>query len=135
MIIKTLHFFQTFLFKVNFQILNKYSGSNFNILVQPVTVDLCQFLNGTNSNVVIKWFAGIFASSLPNGFVHPCPYKGAIEAYNVTVKPFSETKFHGGQYLGVSRWYDDQDENILTTNHLVEAIAGRGKKGSKNKMG
>jgi hypothetical protein len=38
------------------------------------TVDVCGYLNGTNSNPLGKWYFGILRESLPENLLHPCPY-------------------------------------------------------------
>lgn len=37
------------------------------------TIDMCAFLNGTNTNVLFKWIVGVLDANFKK-YVHPCPY-------------------------------------------------------------
>lgn len=106
--------------------LKKSGSQDFNTVIQPVILDLCLFLNGSAdaNNLVIKWFFDIFAS-LPKGLLHACPYNGVLEVYNLTAIQLSKDQFYPGQYMGVTRWFDEIDDNVFTSLYLVEAISGR----------
>ena len=76
---------------------------------------MCSFLNGTDNNLVAKWLIDSIKNTLPEGFVHPCPYFGHFKVFNVslgitTVSP----QFLKGRYKTSLRVFDDNDENIVT---------------------
>jgi hypothetical protein len=98
----------------------KYLTQNY-IYVLNVTLDVCGFLNGTDSNIATKFFFNAFASSLPAGFVRPCPIIGELKAYNLTLNAISQAiQFMAGSYRVITRFYDEKDDNIITTNHFLD---------------
>lgn len=38
------------------------------------TIDLCGYMNGTNSNPLAKYAMDMARNSVPPGLIHPCPY-------------------------------------------------------------
>jgi Protein of unknown function (DUF1091) len=92
------------------------------------TLDLCEFVNGTQSNLVTKYFIGIFTKSLPPGFVHPCPYSGEFKLNNISLNLVPESmQFLTGTYKSIMRYFDDKDDNIITVIAIVELKDVRGK--------
>lgn len=61
--------------------------------------------------------------SLPPQVVHGCPFYGVLEAMNVTM---DQTKlvsaFSRGRYRAVTRMFDGQDDNVVTTHVELEKI-------------
>lgn len=79
------------------------------------TVSLCQFLDGSKSNVFLDWILSIIGETLPKNFIHPCPYIGVIKAYNVTLAANSVfPQFLKGRYKEKLRLFDELDENVVT---------------------
>lgn len=80
------------------------------------TINLCAFLNGTeNSNALANYLKKELEAALPKGFYHPCPYSGELKMMNVTIAFRPEVAmFLKGVYRSVMRFYDDQDQNIVT---------------------
>jgi len=90
--------------------------SRFLNTVFNTTIDLCSFLNGTDkNNLLANFLTKQLEESLPKGFFHPCPYSGELKLLNVTIAIAPETSmFLKGIYRMTSRFFDTEDENILT---------------------
>lgn len=79
------------------------------------TVQVCQFLNGTDRNPVLKWIIDAITETIPEGFIHPCPYFGRLQAFNVSLSGEGvPTQFVKGHYKTFFRFFDEKDENIIT---------------------
>jgi Protein of unknown function (DUF1091) len=79
------------------------------------TVEICNVLNGTDSNPIAKLIFDGVAEKLPKGFLHPCPYVGQITANNVSIKITNVLyQFLRGRYKTFIRAFDEKDENIIT---------------------
>jgi Protein of unknown function (DUF1091) len=79
------------------------------------TIDVCQFLNGTQSNVLLKWIIDSMTHSLPNNFFHPCPYVGRVVAYNASILTNTiSSQFLKGRYKIFYRAFDEFDDNIIS---------------------
>jgi Protein of unknown function (DUF1091) len=92
------------------------------------TLDLCEFVNGTQSNLATKFFIDILAKSLPPGFLHSCPYFGEFKLNNMSLNEVPQTmQFLTGTYRSIARIYDSKDDNIITSMHLIEAKDVRAK--------
>jgi hypothetical protein len=93
-------------------------GSGFNPYHNTIvnsTVKMCRFLNGTENNPVADWFLDIVSDTLPEGFLHPCPYFGEFKMMNLTIKitPLA-AQFLKGSYDTTARLFDKRDDNIIT---------------------
>lgn len=78
-------------------------------------------MNGTESNVATKWFFGKMVKYFPPGFVHPCPWFGELKGLNFSINTSPETpQFLAGTYRILSRYFVDVDDNILTTQLIVD---------------
>lgn len=84
-------------------------------------IDLCVYLNGTD-NPGMKWYLDFFSSRLPKGVLHPCPYFGVLKVSNLTFDTELTNKLPSGQYFMKTRYFDDFDENIITTKLYIENI-------------
>jgi Protein of unknown function (DUF1091) len=85
------------------------------------TIATCSYLNGTDKNPIAKWIVGIFKDSVPNNYVHPCPYFGYYNFSNVTFDFNSLiSSFLTGTYRATTRNYDDEDDNIFTVIYELE---------------
>jgi Protein of unknown function (DUF1091) len=85
------------------------------------TVEVCEFLNGTQNNPLMVWTFAAMEDSLPKGFIHPCPYSGHILLPNVTLAANTFTnQFLKGRYKGSTRLFDEIDDNILTFELVTE---------------
>jgi Protein of unknown function (DUF1091) len=85
------------------------------------TLDLCEFVNGTQSNLATKFFIDIFTKSLPPGFVHPCPYSGELKLNNISMNLVPQSmQFLTGTYKANIRYFDDKDDNIITVIPIIE---------------
>lgn len=85
------------------------------------TFEVCQVLNGTNSNPVFKWILDAVSETIPKDFFHPCPYFGEVKAYNVSLSLGGVfTQFLSGRYKGNVRIFDDKDKNIVTFKLVTE---------------
>jgi hypothetical protein len=72
-------------------------------------------MNGTDSNLVLKWILDLIKESVPKNIIHPCPYYGEFVAYNVSLGINAQLlQFLSGRYRSIGRFFDDQDENIFT---------------------
>lgn len=79
------------------------------------TFNVCQFLNGSDKNLMAKFVLSIVLKSLPAGFIHECPYVGTFAATNVSLEKVSElSSFLGGRYRVINRFFDRKDANIFT---------------------
>jgi hypothetical protein len=78
-------------------------------------MDVCEFLNGTDNNPLMIWTMEAVADSFPKGLIHSCPYVGQVQAYNVSfaLNGFT-TQFLRGRYKGITRLFDEKDDNIIT---------------------
>lgn len=59
-------------FKMQYELLFNDIGNTKRLIINE-TIDLCPFLDGTNTNPVMKWLIGIMSASLKE-IIHPCPY-------------------------------------------------------------
>lgn len=86
-----------------------------------VTVDVCRFLNGTDSNPAFKFLLDTYSQTLTKRAIRPCPYIGNFSANNMTfeVNAISE-KFVQGTYKSVLRFFDSEDDNLFTFLHTLE---------------
>lgn len=85
------------------------------------TLDICAFFNGTSSNIATKWFLSTFAQSFPAEFIHPCSLIGEIKAYNLSFNEFpQQLQFLTGTYKAFTKFYDDKDDNIITSKLYVD---------------
>jgi hypothetical protein len=80
-----------------------------------VVINICEFLNGTDSNLLGRWFINTVSRTLPEGMLHPCPYTGEFKAPNISLDVSPEMAFFlVGQYRMRARMFDDEDDNIVT---------------------
>lgn len=85
------------------------------------TLDICGFLNGTSKNIATKWFFDIMTSSFPPGYIHPCPYIGELKGTNLTLNVTPQTpQFLLGTYKALLRYFDDKDDNIISSLHVID---------------
>jgi Protein of unknown function (DUF1091) len=89
------------------------------IPVINTTLDVCEFLNGTQSNLATRWFFNQSLASFSKDFIHPCPHEGLVAVYNVSGDPkmVQISKFFAGTYLAIIRMFDELDDNIITMFH------------------
>lgn len=107
---------------------------NYNSVIDS-TINVCEFLNGTDGNIVLKWLLDLYRTSLPPGILHPCPYYGDFTAYNLSLNPnFLQSKFLVGTYQANVRFFDDRDNNVMTLIHELEGSVFRGKTERKGKI-
>jgi Protein of unknown function (DUF1091) len=86
------------------------------------TLDLCEFVNGTQSNLATKYFIDVFTKSFPPGFIHPCPYFGEFKLNNISLNLVPQSmQFLTGTYKTNLRFYDDKDDNIITFMAITES--------------
>lgn len=79
------------------------------------SIAVCSFLNGSEGNAPLKWLLDLHRDTLPNDFIHPCPYFGIFAADNITIIPHSwMPQFFSGEYKSSLRIYDRVDDNIFT---------------------
>jgi hypothetical protein len=87
------------------------------------TVKMCRFLNGTENNPLAQWFLDVVSDSFPVSLVHPCPYFGEYKMQNVTFGIASTTaQFLKGSYEIKVRYFDKQDDNIITLNLKTDLV-------------
>jgi hypothetical protein len=78
-------------------------------------------LNGTENSPVAKWITDGTSDAFPAGFLHPCPYFGDFKLMNVTLKATNVVpQFLRGSYITTSRYFDREDDNILTVDLKTE---------------
>jgi hypothetical protein len=104
------------------------------IPVINITLDFCGFVDGAESNIATRWWFDFATSRLPKASIHPCPYFGVTEFPNVYLDPTKVmiSQFFMGTYLATCRFFDEEDENMLTIVHrsLLRTIHdGKSKKG------
>lgn len=97
--------------------------SNDNFLVNQ-TIDVCSFLSGTE-NQFFKWLLDTVGIS--HNQIHPCPYVGIFSLLNLTISNELTVKLPAGKYLGISRFFDDSDDNIITVRHVSDNLVERHK--------
>jgi hypothetical protein len=86
------------------------------------TLDLCEFTNGTQTNLATKFTVDILSKSFPPGFLHPCPYFGEFKLNNISLNLTPELmQFLTGTYKSSMKYYDDKDDNIVTFEVIIEA--------------
>lgn len=91
--------------------------------------DACGFMNGTDKNPFAKWVVDVIAKTVPEGFLHPCPYEGLFAAHNVSIGQTERAKnFLNGRYRMLLRYFDDVDENITTAFMQMHYFTQRRKK-------
>lgn len=95
-------------------------------------MDVCSYLNGTE-NPILQWFLDFFSAGIPQNLIHPCPYIGVFNVYNLTIDNELTTKFPAGQYLITTKWFDDLDDNIVSTRQLGDNLVGKAKPIKNNK--
>lgn len=87
------------------------------------TLDICGFLNGTTSNIALKFFFGQFSATAPKGLLHPCPFFGELMAYNISYNINILNAIHiPGTYMTKSHFFDDKDSNIFTLIIVGEVL-------------
>lgn len=78
-------------------------------------------MNGSDDNPVLKWMMNGMSKSLPQGFVHSCPFVGLMKAYNVSFSADGViSQFLRGRYKNSARVFDDNDDNIITSKTVIE---------------
>jgi hypothetical protein len=84
-----------------------------------VTVNICEFLGGSTSNIATRWWFDFVTSSLPANLLHPCPYYGLTEFKNIYFDPTKVmiSQFFMGTYVANVRMFDEYDENVFTIVH------------------
>jgi Protein of unknown function (DUF1091) len=106
--------------KAHYEFAHQDPSSNYNTLINS-TLDICGFFNGTQNNPLSNFFFNAFKDSLPKGLFQPCPIKGEYKALNMTLNGISQMmQVLAGSYRTITRFYDEKDENLITTNHLFE---------------
>jgi Protein of unknown function (DUF1091) len=94
---------------------HRFTTARFYNYVFNFTMDLCDFLNGTDSNIVGNWLIKTMSRTLPAGLLHPCPYSGPFRAFNVSPDVSPEmTAFLAGYYRMESKIFNNLDKNIVT---------------------
>lgn len=85
------------------------------------TFEVCQVLNGTGTNPVIKWVIDAMADTAPKDFFRPCPYFDRLTGYNISLSAGGVLRqFLKGRYKGVVRAFNEKDENIITVKIQTE---------------
>lgn len=79
------------------------------------SIPICKVLNGNYTNVAATWIIDTIKDTLPKNFIHPCPYVGSFKAFNISLTPNEfVTQFIKGRYKASYRFFDEQDDNIVT---------------------
>ena len=108
-------FFSKSIFQINSQVHHGNGITPFFNTIINATTDICQFLGGDKSNIMVSMILDTVAKTLPKGVVHSCPYSGQLKAYNITIEDvpiFSQ--FLLGRYKFISKFFNTDDENIFT---------------------
>lgn len=78
------------------------------------TTDACGLMNGSGDKAG-KLIVDVISDSFPAGLLHPCPFFGEFKAYNVTFKSVPVfAQFLLGRFRATLKYYNDNDENIVT---------------------
>lgn len=89
-----------------------------------VTVDVCQFLNGTQNNLLVELILKLAGDSISKNFIHPCPYYGLHVANNMTMVGKNQknelAQFPNGYYRFTAHVFNKQDDDIITFNGAGE---------------
>jgi hypothetical protein len=94
---------------------HRFTTTRFYNLVFNLTINICEFLNGTDNNMAGKWFLSTMSRTFPPGLLHPCPYSGPFRAFNVSPDVSPEmAAFLLGYYRMSVKVFDNLDENIVT---------------------
>jgi Protein of unknown function (DUF1091) len=102
--------------------------------VLNVTLDICEFLAGSNPNLATKWWFDMITKTLPKETVHPCPYIGMSEFPNMNIDPTTLliSHFFTGHYKSDIRFFDEDDANILRVVHVFILTSVHDGKRKKN---
>jgi Protein of unknown function (DUF1091) len=120
LITRFLKFLLSFFYQARFDLQMKTLTPYYNSVINT-TLNLCEFVNGTDNNVATKYFIDLYSKSLPPGFVHPCPYFGEVKLNNISVNAAPQSiQFLTGIYKCKTRFFDDKDDNIITALHEIE---------------
>lgn len=104
--------------------------------------ELCETLNGTSSNSILKYFISYLGKSISD-HLHPCPYKvgnfpnifgnknyrkcfyfkGELKLYGLTLGESGATSMlPNGIYKGCVKMHDDLDDNIFKLCAISESL-------------
>jgi hypothetical protein len=73
-----------------------------------------------------QFLVNLVKRTLPEGFVHPCPYQGELKGNNISLDVVPEmVSFYNGIYRVYARMYDKKDENIITSLMDFELVRER----------
>lgn len=97
------------------------------------TVNLCAFLNGTDSNPIAIAFKPAVEASIPASYIHACPYYGYHSLNNVTIEVNQiAMQFLSGKYRTTIIVFDNKDDLIFKTVTKAEFADVRPKKRKTN---
>lgn len=83
--------------------------------VMNLNLNFCGFMNGTESNLMMRLLLETVKDTAPKGFFHPCPFYKDFVAYNVSLVELPVlVQFLLGRYRTVMRFSDRKDSNIFT---------------------
>lgn len=76
-------------------------------------------MNGSDTiNPIMAWLFEFAKKTVPAKYIHPCPYFGVMEAYNLTLIPSNRiVQFPSGYYKVILRFFDHIDDNIITATY------------------
>jgi hypothetical protein len=99
------------------------------------TVNVCEYLNGTLTHPALKPFLTQLIEAYSEKLLHPCPYFGELEAYNITYN--FPSYFYIGSYRVFWQYFDDEDDHIFSFRYGFRINNKRQsrKNGSKNRNG
>jgi len=89
------------------------------------TGDLCRFLNGSTTEVLIKYVIDMVGTYLPPGYLHACPYVGLIKSYGLNVIGETTHFWPDGVYTFNMRFFNRKDSNIFSLKVEAE-LTGTG---------
>lgn len=97
-------------------------GNIFREIMDTKVIDWCPIMDGTNSNLLLKFLIDTISDSVP-GLFHKCPYEGLMEFHNITINDEIAKKlsiFPEGQYQYNVTISDRPDNILLVLTVFVE---------------
>jgi len=84
------------------------------------TADVCSFLNGTKSDVLMKWVIGIIGHYMPAGLVHSCPYVSYLTCYGLSIVGDTANFWPDGLYTFDLRLFNQMDPNLYSVKIEIQ---------------
>ncbi|KAG5683500.1 hypothetical protein PVAND_012775 [Polypedilum vanderplanki] len=116
---------KTYKCNIDITVLFKQKISAYYRTIVNTTVDLCEFLSGSDKNKLLKLFYDVVIEYVPKELNHPCPFEGTINIYNISfananLTDLQKLNLPDGFFKGIVRYYNKWDQNIISFQLVVE---------------